>query len=331
MTTTVCRARGLGYAYVPGQPVLGEVTLELQRGEVTALVGPNGAGKSTLLQLLALDRRPAQGTVEYLGQAVRYPPPGELRRRIALLPQSPYLFAGSVLENVMLGLRFQGMERGARRQRALQCIHDLGLEAVAQRPARGLSGGQAQRVALARALALKPQVLLLDEPFTHLDASSRQALEALLLEARAPEQGQEAQTVMFSTPDPLCAQRLADRCWSLVQGRLFPGALINLYRGHVDDNGCFHTGRLRVHARPATGSHLVVEPHAVQLHANRPDLANAFAGRIEALEQCGGHVVVTLTCSGERLRALVPSTRARELAVGTIVWAAFPETATTVL
>ncbi len=198
-----------------GRSVLDVPALDVRLGEVLAVIGPNGAGKSTLLQVMAGLRSPGAGVLRFRGQVVR---PGDLgyRRRIALVLQEPTLLDASVLTNVTLGLRFRRRPRRKAVEQAVAWLERLGVAHLAHRSARTLSGGEAQRVSLARALVLEPELLLLDEPFSALDAPTRMALlddlQDLLRETRT--------TTVFVTHDQDEALRLGDRIAVLLEGRL---------------------------------------------------------------------------------------------------------------
>ena len=205
-------ARGLEAGYGEVQ-VLWGAGLSLERGKLTTLVGPNGAGKTTLLLHLALLERAAEGDVLFEGQPVR----GRelaLRRRMAVVFQEPLLLDRPVLANVEAGLRLRGGPRAERRERASRWLARFGVDALAERSSRTLSGGEAQRVSLARAFALDPEVLLLDEPFSALDTPTRTAitddLASVLSETRL--------TTVIVTHDHDEAARLGDRVAVLMGG-----------------------------------------------------------------------------------------------------------------
>jgi tungstate transport system ATP-binding protein len=148
--------------------------------ETLALVGPNGAGKTTLLHVAALLRRPDAGTVTILGQAATTRNAATLRRAMSVVFQEPLLFDVRVLANAAAGLRFQGRPRAEAETRARTWLERFGVQHVADRQARRLSGGEAARVALARAFATEPALLLLDEPFSALDEPTRISLLPVL-------------------------------------------------------------------------------------------------------------------------------------------------------
>ena len=154
-----------------GRGVLRLPELTVDEGEVLALTGPNGCGKSTLLRLLAFLERPASGRLHYAGGE-------DPRQEVTLLLQDAYLLRASVFANVTLGLRLRQQRQGLR-DIYEECMRAVGFAEpgeLAGRDRRALSGGERQRVALAARLALRPRVLLLDEPTSSVDARSGRAI-----------------------------------------------------------------------------------------------------------------------------------------------------------
>ena len=174
------RLAGLQFAFpVDGQtvPVLGGIDLEVERRSVIALVGPNGCGKSTLLRVIAGLLPSAGGIVEVEGRPVSGPD-----ARVGLVFQEPRLLPWrSAVANVAFPLEVAGLDRTAREARARDLLGLVGLRDWAGARPGELSGGMRQRLAIARALALEPSVLLLDEPFSALDALTRERFNVELL------------------------------------------------------------------------------------------------------------------------------------------------------
>jgi len=201
-----------------GKLVLPPISFSLERGQTLALLGPNGAGKSTLLLALANLIPLRSGTIFFNGQALARQKPLLYRRQIALVMQDPLLFDMSVKDNIAQPLRWRGLPQAEIHQRTKQWMERLGISALAARRAVQLSGGEAQRVNLARALALEPQLLLLDEPFSALDWPTRSRLlddfSALLAETGT--------TAILVTHDLGEARRLASRLGLMFSGKLEP-------------------------------------------------------------------------------------------------------------
>jgi ABC-type sulfate/molybdate transport systems ATPase subunit len=197
-----------------GRELLHVPALDVAAGEALAVLGPNGAGKSTLLRALGhLGGLTRSGEVRLDGG-----PAGsrELRAAVAAVLQRPILRRGTVAANAAAGLRLRGVGRGEARRRSGGWLDALGVGHLASRNARTLSGGEAQRVALARALAPEPRVLLLDEPFAGLDATTR---ADLLADLRAVLDGLDTATVLV-THDRHEARALAGETALLVAGRI---------------------------------------------------------------------------------------------------------------
>jgi len=173
--------------------------LTIAEGRLYTLTGANGAGKSTLLSILAFLLPPTSGEIFYAGNRVDWNPGSveEYRRKVTLLHQSPYLFGGTVYDNVAFGLKARGVQGEAQQRRVDKALDGVGLQGFRDRKARELSGGEAQRVAMARALVLEPEVLLLDEPLANIDRETTGLLETVI--ASLPTQGT---TVVMTTHDP---------------------------------------------------------------------------------------------------------------------------------
>ena len=212
----------LSKTYADGTRALADVTLTVQESEILAIVGGSGCGKTTLLRLVAGLDRASAGAIRLEGEAITEPHPA-----IGIVFQEPRLLPWlSVADNVGFGL--DGVASAERRARVAHALDKVGLADHAGRWPRDLSGGQQQRVAIARAFVTKPKVLLLDEPFSALDAFTRASLHEHLLalwEDTRP-------TVVLVTHDVGEAVSLADRAVVMQPkpGRIFDELPLSLAR-----------------------------------------------------------------------------------------------------
>jgi tungstate transport system ATP-binding protein len=196
------RAEAVSYA-AGGAAILREVSLTIAPGAPMLILGPNGAGKSVLLRLLHGLLRPDAGRIA-----------PETAIRGAMVFQRPVLLRRSALANLRYPLALAGVPRPERARRAEAALAEVGLSALAARPARRLSGGEQQRLALARAAALEPEVLFLDEPCASLDPAATRAVEEII--ARIAARGTK---IVMTTHDLGQARRLAGEVVFLHRGR----------------------------------------------------------------------------------------------------------------
>ena len=210
-----------------GVVVLKPLTLEVAAGEILAMIGPSGSGKTTALRAVAGFVRPASGRILIGGVDVTDLPP--YARGLAMVVQNYALFPHMrVFDNVAFGLHARRAPRALIEERVAETLKVVGMTQYARRYPRELSGGQQQRVAIARALAVRPKVLLLDEPLSALDAQIRRSMveEIGRLHAELPEL-----TVLYVTHDQSEALTLADRIAILKDGALSAvGRTGDLYR-----------------------------------------------------------------------------------------------------
>ena len=209
----VVETRNLSRA-VMGKVLVNDISVQVQQGEILAVVGPSGAGKSSFLRLINRLDEPTSGTVYLAGQDYKELGPRELRRRVGMVMQSAYLFPGTVADNLRYGPHQRGKELPASEIDNL--LKQVGLEGFAHRDVSHLSGGEAQRVSLARTLANKPEVLVLDEPTSALDDRAEREIEALVTRVLRDQH----LTALIVTHDTAQAERLASRAILIDAGRL---------------------------------------------------------------------------------------------------------------
>ncbi len=303
----------------------------LDAGERISLVGPNGSGKTTFLHTAAILRFADAGQIALAGQAVNRRNAAVLRRGISIVFQDPLLFSVDVLRNAAAGLRFHGVPQAEAQRRALEFLRLFGVAHLVNRKPYGLSGGEAARVALARAFATSPDLLLLDEPFSALDAGSRALLIPELRE-RLMERGAAA---ILVTHDIAEAFAFAPRLALLDGGRLIAdgnvrdlttrppsrrsAALLgveNVVPGRIV--WCEHGfGNVEIapgisllaafDQAPLSGSEVAVSVPATMIRllpttGSVPDGWNTISGRVATVTSQPGWDVVTLDAAGSALR-----------------------------
>ncbi|MFE1796791.1 ATP-binding cassette domain-containing protein [Streptomyces sp. NPDC059517] len=201
--------RGASYAYEDGPTVLSGLDFEVRAGRALALLGRNGSGKTTLMRLLSGGLRPHSGQLTVEGRPVRYDRKGLtlLRTTVQLVVQDPddQLFAASVFQDVSFGPLNLGLSDTEVRARVDEALAALDISALAERPTHLLSYGQRKRTAIAGAVAMRPRVLILDEPTAGLDPDGQERLIATLDGLRA-----SGTTVVMATHDVDLALRWAD-------------------------------------------------------------------------------------------------------------------------
>ena len=194
--------------------IVNNVSLDVQRAELMGIVGPSGSGKSSFLRLLNRLDEPTSGTVFLADQDYRQLPPRELRRRVGMVTQRPFLFPGNVASN----LRFGPLQRGETLSdsEVSALLERVGLPGFATRDVVNLSGGEQQRVSLARALANRPEVLLLDEPTSALDEAAKSGTEELICKLAR----ETSLTCVLVTHDRDQARRMCQRVAIMEKGCL---------------------------------------------------------------------------------------------------------------
>jgi tungstate transport system ATP-binding protein len=218
---------------------LKNVSLRISAGEAVALVGANGSGKSTLLRVLHGLVKPTSGEYTFQASSLQ-----------AMLFQRPFMLRTTTLNNVALGLWLRGESWAAAKTRAMLALERVELLERAQQSARNLSGGQQQRLALARAWALRPDVLLLDEPTASLDPHAKREVEQLMAEFASAQDG-KSMTTIFASHNLGQVKRLATRVIYLEQGHVLADLLVDEF---------FNAARLQSESQAA---HLFVKGELV--------------------------------------------------------------------
>ncbi|MEV6953983.1 ABC transporter ATP-binding protein [Streptomyces sp. NPDC051183] len=307
-----------------GNTVLDSLDLTVEPGEVMALLGPSGSGKTTALRAVAGFVRPVRGRVLIGGRDVTALPPH--KRGIGMVVQQYALFPHMRVEdNVAFGLKAQKAPKSEVPGRVAEALEMTGMAAYAKRYPRELSGGQQQRVAIARALAIRPGVLLLDEPLSALDAQLRSGMltELARLHRELPDV-----SILYVTHDQVEALTLADRIAVMDKARLqdcgtpqelyraprteFTASFVgnaNLLPVTVADGGALFAGRaLELDpGRAAAGARatLCVRPHLLGLG----DGPNALSGTITEVQWRGATHRLYVDVGGHRVKADLPELR----------------------
>ncbi|GGP67582.1 ABC transporter ATP-binding protein [Streptomyces melanogenes] len=321
---TGIRFDGVSVAY-GGNTVLDSLDLTVEPGEVMALLGPSGSGKTTALRAVAGFVRPASGRVFIGGRDVTALPPH--RRGIGMVVQQYALFPHMrVADNVAFGLKAQKLvAKGEIAGRVAEALEMTGMAAYARRYPRELSGGQQQRVAIARALAIRPGVLLLDEPLSALDAQLRSGMltELARLHRELPDV-----SILYVTHDQVEALTLADRIAVMDRARLRDcGTPQELYRRPRTEFTASFVGNanlLPVRVEPGYvsfgGTALAVATESVAVGASatlcvRPHLVglgdgpNALRGRISEVQWRGSTHRLYVEVDGHAVKADVRELR----------------------
>jgi tungstate transport system ATP-binding protein len=304
--------------------------LTIESDQCLALLGENGAGKTSLINLLAFTSRANHGSIRLFNQVVRSKLKPSQRRRIGLVHQEPFLLPGTVADNIRLALSLQGVKRCHIPELTQQALKQVNLIDSADQAANTLSGGELKRVAIARAIAYQPDILLLDEPFSHLDHRHIQLLEDSI-NAFAQQTGK---TVIFSTHDRFQAQALANATINLVAGKITAAPLLNHYHGKLDQH-FFDTGKMLIHVTSelTNARHLAVDPREIIVSPQplESSMRNSFSGRLILIAEEGNAIRLTIECA-ERFHVIISpeALSSLNLSLGNTIWLSFKSTAVTV-
>ncbi|WP_257453407.1 sulfate/molybdate ABC transporter ATP-binding protein [Archangium lipolyticum] len=316
-----------------GTPAVSDVSFHAPSGAITTLLGPSGAGKSTLLRLIAGLELPDSGSVRIEGVDCTHLPVQQ--RGIGVVFQSYALFKHmTVRQNIAFGLETRRMPRADVEARVDEMLRLIQLEDLGKRYPTQLSGGQRQRVAFARALAIRPKLLLLDEPFGALDSRVRVELREWLHSLHE----QTGVTTLLVTHDQEEALEISQHVVVLSDGRVaqagppediydrpatpFVASFVggtSVLRGHVR-SGRAEVGSLVVQApnsaREGEAVHAFVRPHDIKIAKPPQGTTGPVTGRVERLKSVGGYVKVLLKLpTGETVTVEVPRSEFENLGV----------------
>ncbi|HEY8369034.1 MAG TPA: ABC transporter ATP-binding protein [Thermodesulfobacteriota bacterium] len=317
--------RALSRDYGTGRPAVDALDLDIEQGEFVGLLGPSGCGKTTTLRMIAGLVQPTAGAIFLGGREITREP--AWRRNLGLVFQSYALFPHmTVAQNVAFGLRLRKVPRAEVERRVAEALRLVRLEGYGDRRPRELSGGQQQRVAIARALVIEPDVLLLDEPLSNLDARLRDEMRVEIREI----QQKVGITTIFVTHDQQEALTLCDRIAVMRDGRLeqagTPAEVYNRpatafvagFVGRISTIGCeveerAGTRRLVAAGRPiptpavlpaGRAMSAMVRPHVVELRPGLADGEPGLVGTVKRRTFVGNLIEVEVDC-GPEARVLV--------------------------
>lgn len=196
--------------------VLDAINLQIQEGEILALLGPNGSGKTTILKILAFIENPTSGEVEFQGRKVNFKHTEKVRLQSTLVFQKTMHFSTSVYNNIAYGLKIRKVSKERRDREVKKVLKLVRLEGYEKRNAKKLSGGEQQRVAIARALILRTKLLLLDEPTANLDPKNAGILEEVIDTVNR----ENKTTIVMATHNMFQAKKLPHRIALIDEGKI---------------------------------------------------------------------------------------------------------------
>lgn len=304
-----------------GRKILDNVSLAIRARRIYSLSGPNGAGKTTLLKILAFLEMPNAGEIYFHAKKVdnneKYLL--DLRRQVVFVDQSPLLFTGTVEKNVEFGMRMRKIPAAERKKRVHEVLEQVGMTDFLRADAHRLSGGETKRVALARALAVRPRVLLCDEPTANVDRENQE----IILDILAGINRTEGTSIIFSTHYLSQEQQLSHHSLHIQHGSITESIADMIFRAERIEHGeksCYYqlSGGadciLSRGTQPAFSGHLLTIDSAKGVHFQKESgglEGPLVRGRVKLIKEDGEwmHVIIDL---GSPLSFLLPSAEYRK-------------------
>jgi tungstate transport system ATP-binding protein len=312
---------------------LSDINIEIIKSNITAIVGPNGSGKTSLLNILSFLNAPHDGVLIYDEKKLEQRKNEQFKKNVGYVQQNPYLLRGTAYKNIELGLKLKHVNKEMREKKVPEVMQLLGISELADRSARSLSGGEAQKVAIGQVLVLEPDVLILDEPFSHLDKKSIVELEQIIQKLKS----ELRKTVIFTTHDQIQAQCLADDVYSVVKGKVFSAHLINLFNGVFDPSqNSFNTGKLLINTPEGKeqAEHIAIDPKQIVISKEKLDssMQNSFSGKITGMNEEDEQIKLYINI-GEEVQATIThkALEKLQLSIGTNVWVSFKSSSIVIL
>ncbi len=327
-----------------GVMALDDVSVVIEEGETLGVVGQSGAGKTTLLRILSGLEEPTHGSIAFKGRGLEASTRSSLRRCTTMIFQTPLFLRGDVYINIAYGLRLRKIPEDKVKELVAEALDRVRLGGYEDRPARRLSGGEQQRIALARALVLDPEVLLVDEPTSNLDAANTKVISAII------EEEKQGRTIVVSTHDLDMIKRLTGRTVFMEGGRVTeegaPSELVSITRlsenvftgvsrvvegvaqiavGNVVVRAAVdRTGRATIHVKP--------EDIIVSLSRIETSARNQFEGTVVGVESLNNIVLLRVDV-GETFTVQVTNRSFKEMGlnVGRRVFISFKASSVIVL
>ena len=307
---------------------LENIDIQIEKSKITGILGPNGSGKTTLLNILSFLDFSDSGNVFYNNTIIKKHNVDHLRKRVGYVQQNPYLFRGTVYDNLEVGLKINYISKKQRIKIINKISSLLNIDHLLPRLANTLSGGEVRKVAISQVLVLDPDVLILDEPFSNLDKNSIIDLESIILRLSRDKN----KTIVLTTHDQLIAQRTTDSIYSIFNGKLFPTYLTNFYSGKLEiDTKLFNTGKVLINLAGGIkeAKYIAIDPRQIVLSNKDLDssMQISFNGKIVSMIEENNNIKLSIDI-GEKIEVLITEKAFKKIniSLGKNIWVSFKST-----